>query len=33
LAATDGHEAVVRLLLEAKADVEAKNNDGQTALH
>jgi hypothetical protein len=27
IAAKNGHEAVVRLLLEHKADVDAKNND------
>jgi ankyrin repeat protein len=31
-AAEEGHEAVVRLLLEHKADVDAKNEDGETAL-
>ena len=33
IAAKAGHEVVVRLLLEAKADVEAKDNYGQTALY
>jgi len=32
-AGSNGHEAVVRLLLEQGADVEAKINDGWTALH
>ena len=32
-AARSGHEALVRLLLEHKADVNAKCNNGQTALH
>jgi ankyrin repeat protein len=31
-AAENGHEAVVRLLLERKADVNAKDNDGWTSL-
>jgi hypothetical protein len=30
---TGGHEAVVRLLVELGADVNAKNKDGGTALH
>lgn len=33
LAAERGHEAVVRLLLEERADVAAKANYGWTALH
>jgi ankyrin repeat protein len=32
-AALNGHEAVVRLLVEKGADVEVKNDDGRTALH
>jgi ankyrin repeat protein len=28
-----GYEAVVRLLLKYKADVDARDNDGETALH
>ena len=32
MAASRGHEAVVRLLLEAGADKEAKNNGGWTPL-
>jgi ankyrin repeat protein/23S rRNA U2552 (ribose-2'-O)-methylase RlmE/FtsJ len=32
-AAKNGHEAVVKLLLEAKADVNVKDNDGWMALH
>jgi hypothetical protein len=32
LAAGNGHEAVVRLLVEKGADVDAKDNDGGTAL-
>jgi ankyrin repeat protein len=32
-AAGDGHEAVVRLLLEKEVDFEARNKDGKTALH
>ena len=32
-AASEGHEAVARLLLESKADVDAKDNDGSTPLH
>ena len=32
-AAENGHEAVVRLLLEKGADVKAKNKDGRTTLH
>ncbi|KAH0555897.1 hypothetical protein GP486_006156 [Trichoglossum hirsutum] len=32
-AAKKGHEAVVRLLLESKLDVNAKGHHGQTALH
>jgi hypothetical protein len=32
-AASSGHEAVVRLLLENGADVKAKNINGRTALH
>ena len=31
-AARNGHEAVVKLLLEAKADVESKDKDGRTPL-
>jgi ankyrin repeat protein len=30
--AENGHEAVVKLLLEAKADVDSKDHDGQTPL-
>ena len=33
MAAEDGHEAVVRLLLEHKADADVKDDDGRTALH
>jgi ankyrin repeat protein len=33
LAAIDGREAVVRLLLEHEAGVDAKDNDGWAALH
>jgi ankyrin repeat protein len=32
-AAGDGHEAVVRLLLEKEVDFEARDKDGKTALH
>jgi len=32
-AAHFGHEAVVRLLLENNADIEARDNDGRTPLH
>jgi ankyrin repeat protein len=32
-AAEKGHEAVVRLLLEKGADLNAKTRDGKTALH
>lgn len=32
-AAGDGHEAVVRRLLEKEVDFEARNKDGKTALH
>jgi ankyrin repeat protein len=31
LAAENGHEAVVRLLLEHKVDIDAKDNDGWTS--
>ena len=33
LGGLDGHEAVVRLLLEFKADVDTKDNNGETALY
>ncbi|OCL05848.1 ankyrin, partial [Glonium stellatum] len=33
LAADKGHEEVVRLLIEKGADVNAKNNEGEAALH
>jgi Ankyrin repeats (many copies) len=33
MAAGDGHEAVMRLLLEKEVDFEARNKDGKTALH
>jgi ankyrin repeat protein len=32
-AAGNVHEAMVRLLLEAKVDIDGKDNDGWTALH
>jgi len=32
-ASSEGHEAVVRLLLEHEADVDAKDTDGGTALY
>ena len=32
-AALSGHKDVVELLLASKAEVNAKNNDGQTPLH
>jgi ankyrin repeat protein len=32
MAASNGHEAVVRLLVEKGADVKAKNKNGGTAL-
>ena len=31
-AARDGHEAIVKLLLEKGADIKAKDNNGQTPL-
>ena len=33
MACQNGHEAIVSLLLEKGADVNAKNNDGWTPLH
>ena len=33
IAYINGHEKTVKLLLEAGADLNIKNNDGDTALH